>query len=124
MKKKQRNKVPRAVQAQQQAPKLNPFELKKSRKKFEVLGKRDATDKQRNVIQAREDANNKVCRCARVRGDAAACGRHRHNDMRLLQPCRPSHSLNPQRQFAAVSCAHRCCYCCRRAVAAAAWWRV
>ena len=57
---KKRNKVPRAVQAQQQAPKINPFELKGSRRKFDVLGKRDKGDK-KNIIQSREDAVNKVC---------------------------------------------------------------
>ena len=56
MKKK---KVPRAVQAQQQAPKLNPFELKGSRKKFDVLGKRDKKEKN-NVIKSREEAYNRV----------------------------------------------------------------
>lgn len=55
-----KRKVPRAVQAQQEAPKLNPFELKGSRKKFDVLGKRDKSDK-KNVIKAREEAVNKVC---------------------------------------------------------------
>ena len=54
-----KRKVPRAVQAQQQAPKLNPFELKGSRKKFDVLGKRDKADK-KNVIKLREEAVNKV----------------------------------------------------------------
>lgn len=57
MKKK---KVPRAVEAKQQPPKLNPFELKSSRKKFDVLGKRDRQAK-RNVIKSREEAVNKVC---------------------------------------------------------------
>lgn len=56
MKKK---KVPRAVQAQQHAPKLNPFELKGSRKKFDVLGKRDKKEKS-NVIKSREEAYNRV----------------------------------------------------------------
>jgi hypothetical protein len=54
MKKK---KTPRAVQAP--AP-INPFELKGSRKKFAVLGKRDRADK-KNVIKSREEAVNKVC---------------------------------------------------------------
>jgi hypothetical protein len=57
MKKK---KVPRAVQAQQQAPKVNPFELKGSRKKFDVLGKRDKGDK-KNIIKTREEAVDRVC---------------------------------------------------------------
>jgi hypothetical protein len=55
-----RKKVPRAVQAQQQAPKVNPFELKGSRKKFDVLGKRDKGDK-KNIIKTREEAVNRVC---------------------------------------------------------------
>lgn len=62
MKKK---KLPRAVQAQQHAAKLNPFELKGSRKKFDVLGKRDKGEK-KNVIKSREDAVNKVSICAYV----------------------------------------------------------
>lgn len=56
---KRKKVVPRAVQAQQQAPKLNPFELKGSKKKFEILGKRDKSDK-KNVIRSREEAVNKV----------------------------------------------------------------
>jgi len=71
MKKK---KAPRAVQAQQQAPKVNPFELKGSRKKFDVLGKRDKGDK-KNVIKSREEAVNKVgkaCHGVRLLGSIAA----------------------------------------------------
>lgn len=54
-----RKKVPRAVEAKQQPPKLNPFELKNSKKKFDVLGKRDKQGKQ-NIIKSREEAVNKV----------------------------------------------------------------
>lgn len=66
MKKK---KAPRAVQAQQQAPKVNPFELKGSRKKFDVLGKRDKGDK-KNVIKSREEAHSKVGITSDKRGPA------------------------------------------------------
>jgi hypothetical protein len=67
MKKK---KVPRAVQAQQATPKVNPFELKGSKRKFDVLGKRDKGEK-KNVIKSREDAVNRVSAC-RAAGAAAS----------------------------------------------------
>ena len=59
-------KAPLAGKArqQQQAAKPNPFELKKTKKKFDVVGKRDKSGA-KNVVKAREDAVNKVCRGGR-----------------------------------------------------------
>jgi hypothetical protein len=50
------------------APKPNPFELKGSKRKFDVLGRRKTGDK-KNVVQARQQAVEKVCRDA---GDEGA----------------------------------------------------
>lgn len=73
---KKRGKVPRAVTAAQAAPKVNPFELKKSKKKFDVLGKRDKASEARNVIKSREDAVEKVGLLQEVAAGAAAALRH------------------------------------------------
>jgi hypothetical protein len=40
-------------------PKVNPFELKRTRAKFDVLGRR-VKGAVKNVVQARQDAQNKV----------------------------------------------------------------
>jgi hypothetical protein len=44
---------------QQPSLKVNPFELKKSKKKFEVLGRRE-NGQTKNVVKARADAITKV----------------------------------------------------------------
>eukprot|EP00879_Flechtneria_rotunda_P030715 GHRR01033386.1.p1 GENE.GHRR01033386.1~~GHRR01033386.1.p1 ORF type:complete len:144 (+),score=57.93 GHRR01033386.1:672-1103(+) len=55
-----KRRVPSAVQAKQQPPKPNPFELKGSKRKFSVLGKPDNSST-KNVTKQREEAVNKVC---------------------------------------------------------------
>ncbi len=55
---KKRKQVPRAVAAAS-APRANPFELKSSKRKFEVLGRREKQGS-RNVIQSREEAVERV----------------------------------------------------------------
>jgi hypothetical protein len=57
--KKKKHVTPRAVAAPKHAAKPNPFELKGSKRKFDVLGKRDK-DGKKNVIKSREEAVNKV----------------------------------------------------------------
>lgn len=58
---KKRKHVPLAVSKhhKQAANPQNPFELKRSKRKFEVLGRRVKGDS-KNVVQARQDAVNKV----------------------------------------------------------------
>jgi hypothetical protein len=57
--KKKKHVTLRAVAAPKHAAKPNPFELKGSKRKFDVLGKRDK-DGKKNVIKSREEAVNKV----------------------------------------------------------------
>jgi hypothetical protein len=54
-----KKKVPVKLQAKQAPAKTNPFELKGSKRKFDVLGKRDK-DEKKNVIKSREAASVKV----------------------------------------------------------------
>jgi hypothetical protein len=56
---KKKKLMPKAVAAKQQPPKPNPFELKGSKRKFDVLGKRDK-DGKKNIIRQREEAVEKV----------------------------------------------------------------
>ncbi|WIA18434.1 hypothetical protein OEZ85_009894 [Tetradesmus obliquus] len=56
--KKKKNVTPRAVAAPKHAAKPNPFELKGSKRKFDVMGKRDKEGK-KNIIKSREEAVNK-----------------------------------------------------------------
>ena len=57
--KKKKNVTPRAVAAPKHAAKPNPFELKGSKRKFDVMGKRDK-DGKKNIIKSREEAVNKL----------------------------------------------------------------
>lgn len=56
---KKKKIMPKAVAAKQQPPKPNPFELKGSKRKFDVVGKRDK-DGKKNIIKQREEAVEKV----------------------------------------------------------------
>ncbi|KIY96116.1 hypothetical protein MNEG_11848, partial [Monoraphidium neglectum] len=56
-----KKKVPAKAQAPRgggQGAKPNPFELKGTKRKFDVLGRREKTGK-KNIIQSREDAVTK-----------------------------------------------------------------
>eukprot|EP00775_Hariotina_reticulata_P008704 gene8704-8885_t len=55
---KKKKIMPKAVAAKQQPPKPNPFELKGSKRKFDVVGKRDK-DGKKNIIKQREEAVEK-----------------------------------------------------------------
>ena len=52
------------------APKVNPFELKRTKSKFNVIGRR-LKGSTKNVVEARQEANNRV----RIGGDGALAGR-------------------------------------------------
>lgn len=58
-KKRMPSKAARAPKGGEQPAKLNPFELKGTKRKFEVLGRREKTGK-KNVIKSREAAVAKV----------------------------------------------------------------
>lgn len=56
---KKQQKQPKAVLAAAQPRKPNPFELKTTKGHFDTIGRRSAGAK-KNVIEAREEAVNKV----------------------------------------------------------------
>lgn len=59
MAKKFKQRLPAAASVKAQPKKPNPFELKKTRTKFEVVG-RKIKGSTKNVVQARQDAVNRV----------------------------------------------------------------
>jgi hypothetical protein len=83
----------KARQQHQQGAKANPFELRTTKRKFDVVGKRDKSGA-KNVVKARQEAVNKVradtrrCRAAR-----RACGRPPR-----LPALTPSPRAGPQRK--------------------------
>ena len=88
-KKRKAAATPRAAQAAQQQAKPNPFELKRSKRKFDVLGRKIKGDG-KNVVKSREDALLKVGRCWWARVAARVCGRmlaFLHSQLNSPLPC-------------------------------------